>query len=58
MVQTLTEIDEIVDKYEGNSAALIQILLEVQHTNRWLSRDDLDSISRRLGVPLTQIYLS
>jgi len=60
MVQTLVETDEIVDKivdkYEGDSSALIQVLLEIQRENRWLSKDTLKRISQGLRVPLTQIY--
>ena len=56
MVQELAEIDEIAGKYGGDRSALIQVLLEVQHQNRWLSKDSLKVVSQRLGVPLTQIY--
>ena len=56
MVQELAEIDEIVDKYEGDGSGLIQVLLEVQRENRWLPKDTLKQVSQRLGVPLTQIY--
>jgi len=56
MVQELAEIDEIVDKYEGDESGLIQVLLEVQRENRWLPKDTLKRVSQRLGVPLTQIY--
>jgi len=56
MVQELAEIDEIVDKYEGDESGLIQVLLEVQRENRWLPKDILKQVSQKLGVPLTQIY--
>ena len=56
MVQELAEIDEIVGKYGGDRSALIQVLLEVQRGNRWLSKDALKRVSQKLGVPLTQIY--
>lgn len=49
------KVDEIVDKYEGKSNALIQILLEIQHQNRWLSKEVLTRVGERLATPLSQI---
>jgi NADH-quinone oxidoreductase subunit E len=63
MVQALTEVDkvgkevdEIIAKYKGDKSALIQVLLEIQYRNRWLSKDVLKRVSQSLGVALTQIY--
>ena len=56
MVQKFAELDGIVDKYQGNESALIQVLLDIQRENRWLSKDALIWVSKKLGVPLTQIY--
>ena len=53
---TLSEIDSIIDNYGGQKSALIQILLDLQKTNRWLPREHLRIISDRLDVPLTQVY--
>ncbi len=39
-----------------DKSALIQMLLAIQRENRWLSKDALVWVSRKLGVPLTQIY--
>ncbi len=39
-----------------DKSALIQVLLAIQNENRWLSKDALNWVSQRLGVPLTQIY--
>jgi len=52
----LDEVDEIVDKYEAKSNALIQILLEIQRENRWLPKEALTRVGERLAVPLSQIY--
>ncbi|MBL7165059.1 MAG: NAD(P)H-dependent oxidoreductase subunit E [Dehalococcoidales bacterium] len=49
-------VDNIVDKYEGDRSALIQVLLDIQRENHWLSRDALMQVSQRLEVPLSQIY--
>jgi NADH-quinone oxidoreductase subunit E len=56
MVLTLSKTDEIIGKYEGDRSALIQVLLELQGENRWLSQDVLRSVSRKLDVPLIQTY--
>ena len=39
-----------------DKSALIQMLLAMQRENRWLSEDALLWVSRKLGVPMTQIY--
>jgi len=56
MVQGLAEIDGIVGKYGSDRSTLIQVLLEIQRENRWLSKDVLKQVSERLGIPLTQVY--
>ena len=50
------KIEQIINKYEGNQSSLIQILLEIQSKNRWLPNEVLKEISRKLEVPLNQIY--
>jgi NADH-quinone oxidoreductase subunit E len=49
------KIDQIIDKYRGDSSALIQVLLEIQSENRWLPKEALDKVSKNLEVPLNQI---
>jgi NADH-quinone oxidoreductase subunit E len=56
MAQEFADTDAIVDKYKGDKSNLIQILLEIQRQNRWLSEDNLKWVSRKLDVPLAQIY--
>jgi NADH-quinone oxidoreductase subunit E len=46
-----TRLKEVSDK-----STLIQALLEIQSENRWLSKEVLEWLSRKLDVPLTQIY--
>jgi len=45
------QLREVSDK-----STLIQALLEIQRENRWLSKEALEWVSRKLDVPLTQIY--
>ena len=56
MAQELADTHAIVDTFSHDRSNLIQILLEIQHRNRWLSADDLACVSRELDVPLAQIY--
>jgi NADH-quinone oxidoreductase subunit E len=49
------KIDQIIDKYQGDSSALIQVLLEIQSENHWLTKEALDKVSKNLEVPLNQI---
>lgn len=49
------KIDQIIDKYQGDSSALIQVLLEIQSENHWLPKEALEKVSEKLEVPLNQI---
>ena len=49
------KIDQIIDKYQGDSSALIQVLLEIQSENHWLPKEALEKVSKKLEVPLNQI---
>jgi NADH-quinone oxidoreductase subunit E len=58
MIETkeLAKTDEIIEKYGNNKSALIQILLEIQRENNWISKDTLILVSEKLEIPLTQVY--
>ena len=47
-------IDRIIDRHEGDSSALIQVLLEIQSENNWLPRKAIERVSEKLDVPLTR----
>ena len=49
------KIDKILDKYPNDPSSLIQVLLEIQRENRWLSSEALEKVSARLKVPLNRI---
>ena len=53
----LLKVDEIMRKYDFQKNALIQVLLDVQETFRWLPRHILSWISGRLNIPLREIYV-
>ncbi len=48
-------LDKIINKHHGNASALIQILLEIQKENHWLPQEALETVSKRLQVPLSRI---
>jgi len=49
------KIDQIINKYQGDTSALIQVLLEIQSENRWLPKEALEKVSKKLKVPLNRI---
>lgn len=51
----IARIDQIIDKHNGESSALIQVMLEIQAENRWLPKAALDRISNKLNVPIARI---
>jgi NADH-quinone oxidoreductase subunit E len=48
-------IDQIIDKHQGEASSLIQVLLEIQSENHWLSKEVLERVSKKLQVPLSRI---
>jgi NADH-quinone oxidoreductase subunit E len=49
------KIDKILDKYPSDPSSLIQVLLEIQRENRWLPKEALAKVSKKLKVPLNRI---
>ena len=49
------KIDQIIDKYQDDASSLIQVLLEIQRENRWLPKEVLEKVSKKLKVPLNRI---
>jgi NADH-quinone oxidoreductase subunit E len=49
-------IETIVERYQGNPAAVIQALQDTQHTYGYISKDHLKWISREVGVPYSYTY--
>ena len=54
-VREIRVVDEIIDKHGCEKNMLIQIMLDVQKQNNWLSKPALMWISERLGVQMAQI---
>ncbi len=49
------QVEEIIEKYDNDPSALIQILLEIQSRNRWIPNEAFHIISEKLGVPVSRI---
>jgi len=49
------KIDKIIDRYSNDPSSLIQVLLEIQSENRWLPKEALQKVSKKLKVPLNRI---
>jgi NADH-quinone oxidoreductase subunit E len=51
----IEKVNKIIDKYQGDASSLIQVLLEIQHENRWLPKKALALVSEKLNIPMTRI---
>ncbi|MCX5853249.1 MAG: NADH-quinone oxidoreductase subunit NuoE [Deltaproteobacteria bacterium] len=49
-------VKDIIKKYDGDKTAMIAILQDVQEELRYLPKEALTSISKKMEVPLTRIY--
>ena len=49
------QIDRILEKHQNDASSLIQILLEIQRENRWLPKEAIERVAKKLDVPLSRI---
>lgn len=54
--EEISQIDKIIDKYEGEEGILIQLLLDIQQELNWIPKEVAERISQRLNIPQSQIY--
>lgn len=54
--EEISQIDQIIDKYEGEEGILIQLLLDIQQELSWIPKEVAERISQRLNIPQSQIY--
>ena len=52
----LPRLETILSRYEGETWDLIPVLQDIQDSYSYLPKDELQMVSERLQVPLTQIY--
>jgi NADH-quinone oxidoreductase subunit E len=48
-------IDQIIESHQSEASSLIQVLLDIQREDHWLSKEALSRVSERLEVPLRRI---
>ncbi len=51
-----SEIDAIVERYEGKESAILAILQDIQAKEKYLPREALEHLGQRLHIPLNKIY--
>ncbi len=51
----IEKVDQIIDKYQAEASALIQVLLDIQSENHWLPTEALKRVSEKLQVPVARI---
>lgn len=49
------DIVRIIEKHRGRPGALIRVLIEIQHRNRWLPKDVLVKVAEALDVPFSRV---
>lgn len=49
------KLERIIEKHRGKAGALIRVLIEIQHENRWLPKDVLVKVGEALGVPFSRV---
>ncbi len=51
-----SEIDRIIDHYEGKESAILAILQDIQAKEKYLPKEALEHVGQRLHLPLNKIY--
>jgi len=51
-----TTVSRVTRNYQRDKDMVIQILLDLQSTFGWLSREVLTEVSKQLEIPITQVY--
>ncbi len=52
----IREIEAIISRHGEKKSNVVAILQDIQEKFRYLPREGLEYVSRRLGIPLSQIY--
>jgi NADH-quinone oxidoreductase subunit E len=48
-------LHQIIEGHNSEASSLIQVLLDIQKEDHWLSQEALHAVSERLGVPQSRI---
>lgn len=50
------EIDRVLEKYGSDPADILGILMDIQEKERYLPRETLDYLSKKLALPISRLY--
>jgi NADH-quinone oxidoreductase subunit E len=53
---TRSEIDAIIDRYEGKESSILAVLQDIQAKEKYLPKETLEHVGERLRIPLNRIY--
>jgi NADH-quinone oxidoreductase subunit E len=56
MEPNLQAVDEIIDQWGAKPESLLQIMLDVNHHFNYLPRESIERVSKRLRMPISQVY--
>jgi len=56
MERNLQAVDAIIDQWGAKPESLLQIMLDVNHHFNYLPRESIERISKRLRMPISQVY--
>jgi NADH-quinone oxidoreductase subunit E len=51
-----TDIEAIIDRFQGDKGQLVSILQDIQAEYYYLPKDTLEKVSQVLDIPLSQVY--
>jgi NADH-quinone oxidoreductase subunit E len=53
---TRSQIDAIIDRYEGRASSILAILQDIQTKEKYLPKETLEHVGERLRLPINKIY--
>jgi len=53
---TQSDIDGIIDHYEGKGSAILAILQDIQAKEKYLPKEALEHVGEKLHIPMNKIY--
>jgi NADH-quinone oxidoreductase subunit E len=53
---TRSEIDAIIDRYEGRESSILAVLQDIQAKEKYLPKETLEHVGERLRIPVNRIY--
>ncbi|UNC91377.1 NADH-quinone oxidoreductase subunit NuoE family protein [Candidatus Contubernalis alkaliaceticus] len=51
-----TLVDKVIEKYQGDSREVLEILLDIQGEKRYLPKEALNYVAEKLDIPVTRLY--